>query len=87
MVTDDADEPECVVVYEHPSVKKLADYLLALQSGQSAEKSDDQQREAMLAMLEKYSAQFVARNTTTAIPQDGSHVVVSIVKIYLLHSI
>lgn len=81
----DADEHECVVVYEHPSVKQLADYLLALQSGQSGEKSDEQQREVMLAMLEKYSARFVTRNTATAIPQDGSHVVVSTVKISFLH--
>lgn len=67
------------VVYEYPSVKKLADYILALQSGQSAEKSDEQQREAMLAMLEKYSAQFVTRTTATTSPQDDSHIVVSIV--------
>lgn len=58
-------------------MKKLADYILALQSGQSAEKSDEQQREAMLAMLEKYSARFATRNAATAVPKDNSHVVVS----------
>ena len=44
------------VVYEHPSVSKLADYLLEVKLGSGGEKTDEQQHEVMLKMLDKWSA-------------------------------
>ena len=44
------------IVYEHPSISQLAEYLLALRSGKLADVSLDQTHRTMLAMVDKWSA-------------------------------
>ncbi|TFK46758.1 L-aminoadipate-semialdehyde dehydrogenase [Heliocybe sulcata] len=65
------------VIYEYPSVEKLADHILALQSGADATKSDEQQHQVMLDMIEKWSARLEAhRSQSSSSPQDNARVVV-----------
>ena len=57
------------VVYEHPSISELADYLLAIRVGKMGDTSADKAHATMLAMVEKYAATLVhesARSSTTS---------------------
>ncbi|KAK0470220.1 L-aminoadipate-semialdehyde dehydrogenase [Desarmillaria tabescens] len=61
------------VVYEHPSVEKLADYILQLQSG-SGVQVDNGHEATMLAMLDKWSAKIgkhAVRATALSKPTDA----------------
>ncbi|OSX67090.1 hypothetical protein POSPLADRAFT_1128883 [Postia placenta MAD-698-R-SB12] len=58
------------IVYENPSVDRLAAFIQALRAGGSATASDEQQHATMLAMVEKWSAKFDLHSAT----QNGQHV-------------
>ena len=47
------------IVYEHPSISQLAAYLLAIKSGDSAERSAEQGHSTMLAMVDKWADKVV----------------------------
>jgi hypothetical protein len=67
------------VVYEHPSIKQLAEYLVGIVKGDSGEKTDAQQHEIMLQMVEKWSAKLVKEDPVAEqVPEAPSrgHVVV-----------
>ncbi|ESK87402.1 l-aminoadipate-semialdehyde dehydrogenase [Moniliophthora roreri MCA 2997] len=51
------------VVYEHPSIERLAQYIFSLQSGQP-QSSTASHQEKMLALLEKYAARLQSRKAT-----------------------
>jgi len=46
------------VVYENPSIEKLAEYILALRSGGKVGKTDEEQQATMLDMVEKWGSKF-----------------------------
>ena len=47
------------MVYEHPSIEKLSEYLLSLQSG-TANAVSNQHEAKMLALLEKWTAKLTS---------------------------
>ncbi|WVF69836.1 hypothetical protein IAT40_004615 [Kwoniella sp. CBS 6097] len=47
------------IVYEHPSISALADYLLAAKSGQAADNGPEAAHKTMLEMVERWSSQLV----------------------------
>jgi hypothetical protein len=67
------------VVFEHPSITQLASYLVDVVRGSTGEKTDAQQEETMLSMVDRWSQKLVATapNPTNDVPPPG-HVVVSI---------
>ncbi|KZT19362.1 acetyl-CoA synthetase-like protein [Neolentinus lepideus HHB14362 ss-1] len=65
------------VIYEHPSVEKLADHILVLRSGADASKSDEQQHQVMIGLVEKWSARLETHSPQfSTSPQDGARIVV-----------
>ncbi|KZT73346.1 L-aminoadipate-semialdehyde dehydrogenase [Daedalea quercina L-15889] len=52
------------VVYENPSVEKLAAYITALRSGAGQTKSVEENHAAMWAMVDKWASKFVRREAT-----------------------
>lgn len=67
------------VVYENPSVEKLAAYILALRSGSETTTSDEQQHVAMLTMVDKWSARLVSRQAVSQSQRDDVSVSQTIV--------
>ncbi|KAJ7257959.1 L-aminoadipate-semialdehyde dehydrogenase [Mycena haematopus] len=66
------------VVYEYPSVEKLADYILSMQVG--ANQADDQQEARMLAMVDKWFDKVEAHKpvlSATKRPEDARVVVLT----------
>lgn len=67
------------IVFENPSIDQLATYLLALISGGSGEKTDAQQHQLMLDLVQKYTSQLIttAPPATAGRDEDDVKVVVS----------
>ncbi|WRT64799.1 uncharacterized protein IL334_001733 [Kwoniella shivajii] len=53
------------IVYEHPSVSALADYLLSVKSGQDSSNSPEVAHKTMLEMVDRYSSQLVKNSIAT----------------------
>ena len=69
------------VVYEYPSVTKLAEYLLNVVAGGQGERTEEQEHQAMLDMVEKWAAKIElgqAQNVTTQGKTVAGEVVVSL---------
>ena len=64
------------VVYEHPTLTKLAEYIAELQSGSGATTSDASQHDLMLKMVDKWAAQLSTKKAAGNAGKD-SQVVVS----------
>jgi NAD(P)-dependent dehydrogenase (short-subunit alcohol dehydrogenase family) len=64
------------IVYEHPSITQLAQYILALKSGSSAAHSAEQIQGTMLAMVEKWCSKLVEQPANSAEVKDVGNVVV-----------
>lgn len=62
------------VVYEHPSVRKLAGFINELRSGNSSHIRSSS--DIMLSLLDKYSARFASHSPSGALVTDERHVVV-----------
>lgn len=66
------------IVFENPSISQLADYLLTLNHGGSGEKTDEQQHQLMLDLVDKYTAQLykAGPGISSSVTQSDNHVVV-----------
>lgn len=68
------------IVYEHPSISQLADYLLALRSGANVKSSMEKAHSTMLALVDKWSARIdkeTASEGTEERPATGEVVVLT----------
>ncbi|KAJ7355604.1 L-aminoadipate-semialdehyde dehydrogenase [Mycena albidolilacea] len=68
------------VVYEHPSVEKLADHILSLQAGGASQTDGDQHEAQMLAMVERWVNKVQVHKpsaSTTKRPEDARVVVLT----------
>ncbi len=54
------------IVYEHPSISQLADYLLAIKSGKLADVSAEQAHATMLSMVDHWASKVVKPTTATS---------------------
>ncbi|OCF58832.1 L-aminoadipate-semialdehyde dehydrogenase [Kwoniella mangroviensis CBS 10435] len=59
------------IVYEHPSVSALADYLLSIKSGQDASNSPEVAHKTMLEMVDRYASQLYKGDTSSTGPADA----------------
>ncbi len=75
------------VVFEYPSITQLAAYLIGVVHGNTGEKTDSQQEDTMLKMVDKWSRKLITTSTTTEdVVSPSQHVVVSLARYALIVS-
>ncbi|KAL1669339.1 hypothetical protein GGF50DRAFT_123191 [Schizophyllum commune] len=65
------------VVYEHPTVTKLAEHIAELQSGSGATTSDASQHDLMLKMVDKWAAQLTTKKAAGNAGKDSQVVLLT----------